>query len=42
MKLGVETLEQKFLEKYGSMTESEYWWFVEAALQELLERDGEN
>jgi hypothetical protein len=38
-RLGIETLERKFLEKYGSMTEYEYWWFVDQALRELTEGD---
>lgn len=39
MKLGIEVLERKFLEQYGRMTEPEYWWFAQQALDELLARE---
>lgn len=37
-RLGMEVLERKFLQTYGSMTEQEFWWFVEHTLRELTER----
>jgi hypothetical protein len=36
----MDTLERKFLETYGdTMSEHEYWWFVEQHLIECFERE---
>lgn len=38
-RLGMEILERKFIAQYGGMTEREFWWFVDQALAELIERE---